>query len=221
MKLVLALGVFGITFLILGIKYQESFCLYFAIPCLLLAILIIYLVKRSSIQESSVSDFAKMENYGELKVFRTGKPLAKAIKIVDDKDAVVKYEPKKIHIGAATVGSVTTGGVYTTGGFNYLAGTAKNGLYRLEFAGKMITKINVSPRLRSTVRNSVVSKYLDNSCNICVVDDVFLSENEQREVITSLNASSGLNVGNAGKKGYPSFEKCVEIMNWLSGNDTK
>ena len=49
-----------------------------------------------------------------------------------------------------------------------------------------------------------------------VKDDVF-TESEQRAVLEAMKASGGLSAGEAGKKGFPSYEKCMEILLWLCG----
>ena len=92
--------------------------------------------------ENSTSMFATFEK-GELHIKQRSPELSKVVRIENDVDAVVKYEPPKLHIGAATVGGVTTGGAYTTGGYKYMAGTEKNGKYKLTYLGSTIFEISM------------------------------------------------------------------------------
>ena len=88
------------------------------------------------------------------------------------------------------------------------------------FENQTIFRIQLTDEQFKQAQNSNIRKYLnEQKKQIMVVEDVVYTESEQIEVLAALKASSGLNIGEAGKKGFPSYEKCVAIMNWICDND--
>ena len=147
--------------------------------------------------------------------------IAKVVKIKNDKNFTVAYEPEKIHFGAATVGGITTGGAYTTGGYHYISSSEKNGLCVLEYAGNFVSKIQLDDSLYRLAKESAIEKYLNSDKQIQVVDPVYFSESEIQRMHSNLSSSGYMNMGSdlmrKGKQGYPTYEKCLEIMNWICG----
>lgn len=105
----------------------------------------------------------------EICVTKQGKVFLEALKIEEVMDYVQGYEPEKLHVGAATVGGVTTGGVYKTGGYSYIAGTKKTGKYALVYGGVYIQTIKLSPELAKEAEKSDIKKYVDGSGVITVI----------------------------------------------------
>ena len=143
--------------------------------------------------------------------------IADIIKIVDDRNYTIKYEPKKLHVGAVSVGGITTGGTYTTGGYNYVSGSSKSGYCNLEYAGRMITHIQLTSEQYNKAKNSIIAPYLNEKWKqIDVHAPVHYTEIEAQMVLNSIKTT-----GFAGnnKKGYPSREKCEQILGWLCGVD--
>ncbi|MED9968649.1 MAG: hypothetical protein UFA98_01365 [Ruminococcus sp.] len=158
---------------------------------------------------------------GTLEITNRNPAISKFVKIKADSDAIVKYEPVKLHIGSATVGGVTTGGAYTTGGYNYLAGKKKNGKYILTAFGETIFRIQLNDEQYLSAKQSKISKYLNDKHQIEVIVNVYITDEELKSMIQNLQKSSYLNGGETMKKGYPSYEKCKYIRDWLCGVDKK
>ncbi len=154
---------------------------------------------------------------GTLEIKERKPEVANVVKIQTDYDAIVKYEPVKLHVGAVTVGEVTSGGAFTTGGYNYLAGTKKNGKYKLTAFGQTIRRIQLSDEQYLSAKQSNIAKYLNDKHQIEVIVHVYRTDEEMRSMIQNLQKSSYLYGGETMKKGYPSYEKCKEIMDWLCG----
>lgn len=143
--------------------------------------------------------------------------IRKAVQIEEDYTAIVKDDPLKIHYGSATVGGVTTGGVYTTGGHKYIAGAEKSGKYKLTSNNKTIYQIQLSDQLYNSAKQSTIAKYLNEKKQIQVIEKVELTELERQLALHNYQQSGGMSLGNDVKKGYPSQEKCRKILDWLSG----
>lgn len=158
---------------------------------------------------------------GTLEITNRNPAISNFVKIKTDSDAIVKYESVKLHIGSATVGGVTTGGAYTTGGYNYLAGEKKNGKYKLTAFGETIFRIQLNDEQYLSAKQSEIAKYLNDNRQIQVVNPLQLTAAEAQSVINNLKQSSYLYGGESFKRGFPSYEKCVEIMDWLCGVDKR
>ena len=76
-----------------------------------------------------------------LYVSKTGPVLTNCLKIVEARDIITKYEEEKTHFGAVTVGGVTTGGTYKTGGYSYNTVGEKNGYYLLLYYGSPVCRV--------------------------------------------------------------------------------
>ena len=170
--------------------------------------------KKMAIKESGLRF---IDESGTLEIKERKPEVANVVKIQTDYDAIVKYEPVKLHVGAVTVGEVTSGGAFTTGGYNYLAGTKKNGKYKLTAFGQTIRQIQLSDEQYLSAKQSNIAKYLNDKHQIEVIVHVYRTDEEMRSMIQNLQKSSYLYGGETMKKGYPSYEKCMEIMDWLCG----
>ena len=158
-------------------------------------------------------------------IVRTGFHINKS---TDDKITKV---PEQIHFGAVTVGGVTTGGTYKTGGYNEVR-SKFNGLYELQYEGRNVSRIELSYSLLEEAKKSKISQYLCDveailgeenrmnrqskmilddldECYIMVVDYVPTTMNQYYELKSGLNR----------KYGYPTYEKCLEILDWIGGKD--
>ncbi len=153
----------------------------------------------------------------ELSVIKRGQAFREFVKIKQVMDYVEGYEPEKLHFGAATVGGITTGGTYKTGGYNYIAGTKETGKYILNLLlyKQDIKTITLSPELAKEARKSKIKKYVDKSGVIAVVED-----SSSSVTIPDYAAGNEALTMDFIKRqvlaGYPTYEKCKEILDWLS-----
>lgn len=166
---------------------------------------------------ATLSQFGSMnQDNGVLTLHRRGKELASILKIKDDHNAYITYTPVKVHIGAVSVGGVTTGGVYTTGG-DRMYNSYSSGYYILEVNGTMIRTIRLSEELRSQAVSSPISEFLSEG-DIVVVQNQKLSGAEAKFLAGGeANLMAAMATGML-KQGYPSKEKCMKIMDWLTTN---
>ncbi len=84
-----------------------------------------------------------------------------------------KYIPEEYHYGSVTVGGVTTGGVYKTGGKTIYYDRGKNGKYSLEYyylnkisgvptlSTREVSYIKLTPEMLISAKKSEIAKYLD------------------------------------------------------------
>lgn len=131
------------------------------------------------------------------------------IKIEDSYYIYTKYEPEKLHIGAASVGGVTTGGAYKTGGYNYIAASSKSGTCYLQYDGHIIVHIKLTDEMFKDAQKSSIAPYLDDAQKcINVHNPVQRSTSELMMSLKNIQST-----GNAGNdfRGYPSREKCEQI----------
>lgn len=144
--------------------------------------------------------------------------LAKCIQIEKNKNYYVKYEPKKVHIGSATVGGVTTGGMYTTGGYNYVSHTENNGLCELVYgaARLRINSIQLLGYLFEEAKTSNISSYLNDYTKQIVVHEEIKLDRLDKEMLLNNLSTTGY-VGNEfANRGAPTLEKAMLIMDWLT-----
>lgn len=164
---------------------------------------------------ATLSQFGSLDqDNGVLTLHRRGEELASILKIKDDHNAYITYTPVKVHIGAVSVGGVTTGGIYTTGG-DRVYNSYSSGYYILEVNGTMIRTIRLSDDLRSQAVSSPISEFLS-GWDIVVVQNQRLSSAEAQFLAGGeANLMAAMATGML-KQGYPSKEKCLKIMDWLT-----
>lgn len=189
---------------------------------LLFAVLIVFCVYKAVTIQSAYNKLkGSLNDNGYLYVKERGKMWSALLKIVAVKNTYLGYEPKKLHFGAATVGGVTSGGFYTTGGYNKVVGETKTNKYTLQFDGKIVSSIRLSSSLYQQAKHSPIGKYLDES-TMCI--EVFNKVHRTKEetdallenamkLATGAALTSGMAIDDW--RGFPSKEKCKEIYNWL------
>lgn len=172
--------------------------------------------------KSAMNKTASLVSYDRVNLTATitkrASEITKVITIANDHNYTIAYEPVKLHIGAVSVGGVTTGGTYTTGGYNYVSSTTKSGYYQLQYAGQLISHIKLNDSDYQKAKQSPIAPFLDDKKHqIDVIESVQCSEQEARAMINNLKTTGY--VGNEflnDKRGYPSYEKCALILEWLS-----
>ena len=165
-------------------------------------------------------DFAKMDEKDSSMLILSGRNpiLRKQILIKADYDYNVKYIPEELHYASATVGGVTTGGFYKTGGEHQVTSAGKNGFCRLEYGKYFISTIQLTDELYKLAKASPISGYLNSKKQIVVKDHVNLSDVETKRMIDQYEKTGY--IGNEfAKKGMPTYEKCKAIRDWICGKD--
>lgn len=155
-----------------------------------------------------------------LKVKKRGPELSKAIKILDDKDYTISYKPEEYIFTSATVGGITTGGVDKIGGYSYISGSTKTGKYQLWYIDKLIRRIQLSDTLFAQAKKSPIAEYLDKTTKEIVVISTVSPSYATQMLLRAGHTNSALdNMRRESKAGYPSYEKCIKIMNWLCSDE--
>ncbi len=150
----------------------------------------------------------------------------KLITILADQNYSSHVTPTTVHVGSATVGGVTTGGVYTTGGDRVVDGHYKTGKFFLQYCDVLykqlelkpkdfvkghIKTIKLAPGIINDVHGSTVEQYMSGD-SIVVEQNAGLSYSEIKIAMQDLNSGA---TQSKLKSGYPTKEKCDNIMNWL------
>ena len=92
-----------------------------------------------------------------------GEKLKKVLQVEKDLQMVIKDYPVTLHIGAVSVGGVTTGGAYTTGGGQVIDSLKESGLFFLVYDPRdrekyhVIDYIRLDEKLAAQAKNSPVS----------------------------------------------------------------
>ena len=130
-------------------------------------------------------------------------------------------KPSVENRSAATVGGVTSGGFFTTGGYNKVVGETKSGKYSLRFEGKIVSSIRLSADLYEQAQRSAIAKYINESTKcIDVLTKVERTKEETEALLANaLNLATGTALESGmvldDWRGFPSKEKCQEIRDWL------
>lgn len=169
---------------------------------------------------NSLFEYASLPANNEMFLKKSGPQLANAIKIVDDKHDIIRYKPEEYIYTGATVGGVSMGSINKVGGYNYVSGTKKTGKYQIYYSGELIKSITLVSDLYKVAQDSKIAKYLNDRHEIVVIESVMspaarlLANNGRQDMarqMISIDSSRGY--------GFPSYEKCIEIVNWICGID--
>ena len=149
-----------------------------------------------------------------LTVTTKSKLLLEKLSLVQAVDQQVKTEPIVLHFGAVAVGGVVTGGTYTTGGNHYIAGQEKSECFKLMYCGNEVKYIKLSEALLESARKSEIKEYIDfgGIKVIAPINTATLSDAEKMRRLQEAKAG----VVRAENVGYPTYEKAVAIVNWLT-----
>lgn len=196
----------------------------FVIVGILIIVFVVWMILSSKKTESNwqvLKDYGiVVEGDSGIRIERKGSKLGQLIKITKVTDVAIGHEPEKIHIGSATVGGVTTGGVYKTGGYNYYTGASYSGKYVFWFGtksnGHEITRIFLSQDLYKKAETSSIAKYLNSMTRSIELVDVHTKYTDLELAELKMFAYGQAGTSHALHKAYPTYEKCAEILNWLT-----
>ena len=164
----------------------------------------------------------------ELYIKERGSALRNYVSAKENNNFSTKVTPVKVHVGSATVGGVTTGGIYTTGGETVFDSSVSSGYWKLEYIHKvknlfvtktqsyLIRRIRLTPELFEKAKASSISKYTDGKDSIIVIQGANLNAQDAKMLSEKTFSIEAQNIA---KRGYPSNQKCQEILAWITGSD--
>lgn len=156
-------------------------------------------------------DFSKYTSYETLSIKKQTSQFADSFTIEKVMLTPMSYNPEKYIFTSATVGGITTGGIDKVGG-NYVSGKkVDSGKCELKYFGQKIQRIQLTDKLYKEAKKSAIKKYLNDKKQIVVENETDGSAviSAQLFGIHSLTTQEMLH------KGYPSREKCKEIIAWI------
>lgn len=159
----------------------------------------------------SLAPYATFHNH-TLSLKERRPELAKAIRIVDFQDRVITYTPEKYIYTSATVGGITTGGVEKVGG--YSSETVRTGQVNLKWGLSVlndISRIRLTDELFKKAKSKLNKEWLDEKKK-----EIIVEEDKAAYAALSLNMSDEF-AKSIIKAGYPSYQKAIEILNWICG----
>lgn len=190
------------------------------VAAIIVALIIIFLIWIAhKNEEKTIQKHEKIQGYmtydptkKEICVIKRGNVFSEILEIKKVVDQVTRYEPEKLHFGAATVGGVTTGGTYKTDGYNYVVGTRETGKYSLVYEKDAVQTIRLPPELIEAAKQSAIKEYVNSSGVIKVIPPTSGSIPDYLVGKTDL---AMLYLKEQMLSNYPTREKCQAILDWL------
>lgn len=168
--------------------------------------------------------YVDIKNTSEPTLKKRGKGCSAYIVIKECTDKHIGYESPKLHFGSATVGGVTSGGFYTTGGGNKTLAESKTGRYSLCVVEEnkkyyQIKRIRLTDELYHEAQNSRIAKYLDSETqSIQIPQSNYVSSIDMNNAINWASGKPVNGVFVLPSSGI-SYDVCKEIHDWICGKD--
>ena len=190
------------------VLWVVGFILFITLPFIIPAII----RKSKKKKEDELKQFMTLSGQYTATLIKRGPGLSKGLKVKDIYNSKIGYNPEKIHYSSATVGGITTGGFYKTGGNYYEAGKEKTGYYNLCYNNSPIFFIQLSDKDYNAATESQIANYLNNKKQIVLLEsnsfEIKLSASTpQEEVQRQL------------MKQLPSYDRCIKVRDWLCANE--
>lgn len=122
--------------------------------------------------------------------------------------------PEKLHYGSATVGGVTTGGVYKTGGTINKTTFYCGDRWHFLYDGKEVNKIILTDKLAREAQESKIKEYCKGNAIILVTEHRGCSS--EALMLAKAGDLSRMHLENA--QVYPTLEKVKAILSWIAND---
>ncbi len=193
----------------------------YAIGCIIVGVIIIIMVLRIkndvvnqakqtkiALAKQETKDFAWIRG-NKLYLRKRDPKMCDIVSIGEFVSGHIRYNPETLHYGSVTVGGITTGGFYKTGGNYYMSDVQKSGVFkRLYYGDTQIFDIDLTLELYNQAKDSYIAKYLD-GMNIEVMD------RKSANAIATLTRDQSVISQCSGR----TYEECFEILSWICGVD--
>lgn len=192
-----------------------SIILYFVFGCIYIFASDARNMQQAKLKEHMTEYAQYNETTHTLTLKKRSSGLLELFKIVATYDTKVNHVPERLHYGSVTVGGVTSGGTYTTGGYNEVYKT-KNGFFQLQYAGNLVEIIKLSDDLYKQAQGSVVEPYLNNrqKC-ISLYEAAEYSPQQWQTIKDCISLGIKPPIMTPEKRGLPTRDKCEKIMYWV------
>lgn len=219
--LFITLGPLGIILAIIASAIDSNFFLLISFLMLIASILcfIIFCIIENMEKEdrewalkAKLKEYAYFSENGILTLKKRNSEFIEAFSVHDIKYDKYYYAPESYIYTSATVGGITTGGIEKVGGKYYSSGKLYSGKCELMYWETKVKKIQLSPELYNDAQNSKIKKYLDNKKQI-IVEDKY--DAQSVAIAASLFGTLDTATQSALHGGYPTAEKCYEIIDWI------
>lgn len=190
--------------------------------------------ERKKVQyETIASELKDIVTYdlttGTMYLHKKSPRIREIVNVDDDYKEDIRYEPEKLNYGSVSVGGVTTGEIYKTGGYNYRAGWKKTGHAMMLFGQYPVRCIKLTDELMKQAYASSISKYIGRYYKIESIEVIenwrpsswvlheWVENPDSPSVQRSIEQERQLHYMQFGKRDYvpPTFEKCEEIISWM------
>lgn len=166
-------------------------------------------------------DIDKIGSYKVLVLNQQMPQFADAFFIEKDIITPMHYNPEKYIYTSATVGGITTGGIDKVGG-NYVEGKAvDSGRCILKYWGEKVQRIQLNDELFKKAQNSIIEKYLNDKMQIVVEDEPNTTIKAAAVLAAQATGLHSWVTQDLMHDGYPSEQKCREIISWICECDAE
>lgn len=181
-------------------------------------------------QEKYKNDYAYISDNKTLYIYKNNPKIVKLLSI--DNHTISRYSdvPERYIYTGASVGGVTTGGVSKVGGYTDAKTIRTNKCIilmkelsryyltdKIVMTEKEVHKICLNSELLEAAKDSPIKEYIVDD-KIIVVGETGVSMGTAAMYRTGNTLSAVNTFQKEQTEGYPSFTKCLEIMDWLKEN---
>ena len=225
--LIFTLGILGILVIIYGCSQPDS-TLYVCIGFILLGIpcfgIIIWAYRSTKRNAEELKKWTRYDSkYKSLYISKRGDYLRYAISMHKADYYTSHTTPTKVHYGSATVGGVTTGGVYTTGGQRVVDGSIDSGKGAIKYRNTTV-KAPSEPMIDEDLNfielstdlaeegQKALPQIIPESGKIVLQKRARMNKDQLQMAMNNLNS---VHTQMMLKEGYMSWDDIQKIYSWL------